>query len=132
MNSHICAKSESLPCNCCVCFRLQVLFRRNSFKMFVVFANFSFGKDHVSVSELNFIPKTVPEVEGPNDFSLFGQGGAKGMFSFLHMYVYVSEKVTVMELFWGETIGMSSSWRCIHFLGMFFSVQIMFTIVSGI
>jgi len=82
INSHICEKSLSFPCNCCTILRLHVLEFRNTSIIFTMPSYFSFVIDHVKVSVSKFIPNIVPLVEGPKAFSFLGHGSAKGMLNF--------------------------------------------------
>ena len=78
------------------------------------------------------MPKTVPEVPIPTDFSLSGQFSAKGMPTSWQISTYLSENFFALSDQAGATTGTSSSCRNTDFFYSSVSVQTMVTIVSGI
>ena len=83
-------------------------------------------------SELKKMPKTVPVVPIPNDFSLLGQFLAKGIPTRLQISTYLWANFFALSDQDGATTGTSSSCRNTDFVYSSVSVQTMFTIVSGI
>ena len=132
MNSAICEKSDNFPWSLCTSFREQVLTARNEFITFVIPTAFALGSFHVKFSESKSIPRTVPLVPTPKDFSREGQSAANGKPTFPHTSTYFAANTCAKLVDAGETIGTSSSWRCTMPFGTFVSAHTIFTTVSGI
>ena len=110
----------------------MVRFDKKSSINFVILSALSLEICQVRFSELKKMPKTVPEVPIPNDFSLLGQFSAKGIPTRLQISTYLSANFFALSDQDGATTGTSSNCQKTKFFGTSVSVQTMFTIVSGI